>query len=164
MKPARRNPLVLLTTLLACVLAQAQVLYLDKDEEGKPSLSTTPTREWRKHVSVAKPAVSRAVPQPKAATAKAGSGKPATRSPPPVAASGEVVLFAADWCGYCRQARRYLRENGIAYSDINVDTAYGAEAFARVSRSRGIPLLLVGGKQVRGFSVATYDRVFQTRQ
>lgn len=78
-----------------------------------------------------------------------------------------VVLYAAHWCGYCAKARSYLAQNGIAYREIDIDDAAGRAAYERAGAGdggRGIPLLVAEGRQVRGFSAATYDRLFSGRR
>lgn len=76
------------------------------------------------------------------------------------------MLYAADWCPYCRQARQYLKNQGIAYTEINIDTQDGSQAFAvaRGSGSRGNPFLVLGQRQIRGFNVASYDAFFGAKQ
>jgi mycoredoxin len=42
------------------------------------------------------------------------------------AGSNSVVVFGADWCGDCRQAKAWLRNNNVPFTDINVE--HDAEA------------------------------------
>lgn len=98
------------------------------------------------------------------ATQQKGTRKPKPRAPPNSVATGgyaPVILFAADWCGYCRMARAYLSNHAIAYTEYNPDSQDGAAAMAAYGSSRGIPLLVVGPARVRGFSAEAYDAVFQ---
>ena len=72
-----------------------------------------------------------------------------------------VVLYSAAWCGYCKKARAYLADKGIAYREIDIDTPDGLAAFARAGGGgKGVPLLLAGGRRVQGFSLAAYDKLF----
>ncbi len=77
-----------------------------------------------------------------------------------------LVLYAADWCPYWRQAGQYLKRQGIAYTEINIDTQDGSRAFAAAvgNGSRGIPLMVSGQKQIRGFKTASYDAFFSAKQ
>jgi glutaredoxin len=77
----------------------------------------------------------------------------------PVAGSG-VVLFSATWCGYCRQAKAYLARRGISYRNIDVDSPDGNAMFSSAGRG-GIPLLVAGSRNVRGFSTDGYDAFFR---
>ena len=75
-------------------------------------------------------------------------------------ASSTTVLYAAAWCGFCKQARAYLAQKGVKYEDIDIDTQAGKTAFAVAGGGGGIPLLILKGQQVRGFSAKAYDQLF----
>jgi len=81
-------------------------------------------------------------------------------APPP----RETVLFSATWCGYCKQAKAYLASKQVAYSEFDIDTKDGLLAFARAGGKGGVPLLVVDGKSVAGFSVPSYDAIFASRK
>ncbi len=73
-------------------------------------------------------------------------------------------LFSAEWCGYCRKAKAYLAEKGIAYEELDIDTEAGMRGMIEAGGGgKGIPLLLWRGQKVVGFSTANYDRVFNKR-
>ena len=44
-----------------------------------------------------------------------------------VIASAPVVVFAASWCPYCKQAKAALKEAGIEFKDVEVTDAQKAE-------------------------------------
>ena len=73
------------------------------------------------------------------------------------------VLFAASWCGYCRQARAYLARSKIQYEEVDVDTPSGKAAFAQYGKG-AIPLLVSKGETLRGFSELAYDYFFARQQ
>jgi glutaredoxin len=79
------------------------------------------------------------------------------------AASGEVVLFGAAWCGFCPQARAYLARSGIPYRYVDIDTPAGKQAFAAAGGG-GVPLLVAHGEQLRGFTELAYDYFFARHQ
>ena len=74
--------------------------------------------------------------------------------------AGQPVLFTADWCRYCKAAEAYLAEKGIGYQRNDIDTASGRRAFQETG-GRGVPVLLVGGQRVQGFSRPAYDALFR---
>ena len=77
------------------------------------------------------------------------------------AGRGQVVMYSASWCGYCKKARAYFKENDIAYTDYDIE----ADRFAKINYDRlggrGVPLILVGDKQMRGFSIASFERMVE---
>ena len=40
-----------------------------------------------------------------------------------------IVVYGTHWCGDCRRARRFLDENNVQYTFINIDEDKGAEQF-----------------------------------
>jgi mycoredoxin len=58
-----------------------------------------------------------------------------------------VTLYSAPWCGYCRIAKRFLTENNVSYTEINIDE--DEEAARRVEQwnngNRTIPTLDIDG-------------------
>lgn len=75
--------------------------------------------------------------------------------------TSQPVLFVAQWCGYCRQAKRYLNEKKIAYMEHDIDTADGMRAMVESGGGKGVPVLLWNGQKISGFSPAAYDAVFR---
>jgi glutaredoxin len=83
---------------------------------------------------------------------------------PPKPASATPVLFSAAWCGYCRRAKAYLQQHGIAFQEHDIDTEAGMQAFIEAGGGRGVPLLIVNGGATRGFSEGSYDRLFAKKK
>jgi glutaredoxin len=64
----------------------------------------------------------------------------------------KVTLYATDWCGYCKQTRRFLDSKGIPYKEFDIEkSAEGRKAYEALG-GRGIPLIDVNGTIIRGFS------------
>lgn len=67
-------------------------------------------------------------------------------------AQANVVLYATDWCGYCKKTRRFLDSKGIPYQEFDIEkSAEGRKAYEALG-GRGIPLIDVNGTLIRGFS------------
>ena len=58
-----------------------------------------------------------------------------------------VTLYSAPWCAYCRIAKRFLDEQGVSYTEINIDDDEAAAR--RVEQwnngNRTIPTLDIDG-------------------
>jgi glutaredoxin 3 len=68
-----------------------------------------------------------------------------------MATAPKILMYSADWCGYCARARRLLDAKGAAYEEIDVDLVPGArqEMQARCGRST-IPQIFINGQPVGG--------------
>lgn len=64
----------------------------------------------------------------------------------------EVVIYTTSWCGYCAQAKRWMKQNGFAFTECDVEAdARCAREFAATG-SRGVPVLRVRGEWLDGFN------------
>ena len=55
-----------------------------------------------------------------------------------------IVMYGADWCGDCRRSKRFLNEQNIPFTWIDVDQDKEAEAFVREKNNgkRIIPTII----------------------
>jgi glutaredoxin len=67
-------------------------------------------------------------------------------------ANARVVLYATDWCGYCKLTRRFLDQKGIPYNEFDIEKNAQARKAYEALGGRGIPLLDVNGTLIRGYS------------
>lgn len=66
-------------------------------------------------------------------------------------AQARVVLYSTDWCGYCKQARRFLDSKGIPFREFDIEKDAEARKAYEALGGRGIPLIDVNGTLIRGF-------------
>ncbi|HEX4547584.1 glutaredoxin family protein [Pseudomonas sp.] len=66
-------------------------------------------------------------------------------------AQARVVLYATDWCGYCKQTRRFLDSKGIPFKEFDIEKDAQARKAYEALGGRGIPLIDVNGTLIRGF-------------
>jgi glutaredoxin len=153
--------LLTLAMLPVSASGSPQTLYKSVGPDGKVSYSDRPPIDGRVDKTMSFESLpSTPVPPPSSAYLEWLKTRP-TLTP---AASDEVVLFAAAWCGYCRQARAYLNAKGIAYREVDIETDAGRHAFSVNGGGKGIPFLVRGKAQMRGFSTAGYDSFFAQRR
>ncbi len=64
-----------------------------------------------------------------------------------------VVVYSTSSCPYCVMAKNFLRENKVAYEDINVgEDEEKAEEMIQKSGQTGVPVLDINGKIIIGFN------------
>lgn len=68
--------------------------------------------------------------EPEAAAVMAQADRVAAAAAPAEPPAAGVVMYCTPWCGSCRQARAWLKEQGIAY--VEVDISKDREAAKRV--------------------------------
>lgn len=63
-----------------------------------------------------------------------------------------VIIFTTPTCTYCNMTKKYLREKGVRFKEVDVsrDPA-AARDMVRRSGQMGVPVLDIGGKIVVGF-------------
>jgi glutaredoxin len=79
----------------------------------------------------------------------------------PNKAAAQVVLYSANWCGWCRKARRHLDGRGIDYEIRDIDHPQNLAELVAKTGQKGIPVLDVGGRVVTGFSPDRYDALIR---
>ncbi len=75
-----------------------------------------------------------------------------------------VIVFSTPNCPYCNMAKRYLRERGIRFRDVDVsrDPA-AARDMVRRSGQQGVPVIDINGKIVIGFDKAKINQLLGLR-
>ena len=64
----------------------------------------------------------------------------------------KVVLYATDWCGYCKKTRKLLADNGITYYEYDIEKSDEGKSQYKSLGGNGVPLLLIDGEIVQGFN------------
>lgn len=86
--------------------------------------------------------------------------EPLRKVDPPKKTTG-VEIFTTSWCSYCKQAIAYLKSKGIGYTEYDIEK--DKDALRRknsLDSSGGVPLALINGRIIRGFSRDAYDDAF----
>jgi glutaredoxin len=73
----------------------------------------------------------------------------------------DVVMFSAEWCGYCDQARAYLERQQVNFLEIDIDSSTEANQQWRDAGGRGVPLTFIGQQRMAGFSAAAYGQALE---
>lgn len=70
-----------------------------------------------------------------------------------------VIVFSTPACSFCNMAKKYFREKGIKFKDVDVSRdPIAARDMVRRSGQQGVPVIDIGGKIVVGFDRPRIDR------
>jgi glutaredoxin len=64
----------------------------------------------------------------------------------------DVVMYATKTCGYCRKARAFFSERGIAWQEVDIESSSAAHDEFKSKGGQGVPLIFINGQRVQGFS------------
>ncbi len=63
-----------------------------------------------------------------------------------------VIVFSTPTCSFCNAAKKYFREKGIKFRDVDVTRdPTAARDMVRRSGQSGVPVIDIGGRIVVGF-------------
>jgi glutaredoxin len=64
----------------------------------------------------------------------------------------ELLVYSANWCRDCREAKRFLAQHKIPYKEIDIESTPGAadEVIRNVGK-RAIPQFVIDGKWVQPY-------------
>ncbi|MGC8856458.1 MAG: glutaredoxin family protein [Anaerolineae bacterium] len=71
-----------------------------------------------------------------------------------------VIIFTTPTCTFCNMAKKYFRERGIRFKDVDVSRdPVAARDMMRRSGQSGVPVIDIGGKIVVGFDRPKIDKL-----
>jgi glutaredoxin len=123
-----------------------RVGYLELD--SPPPLSPADARRVRDE------RYARANPNRRAGGASGSAGSAMDRFDQPT-----VLLYYADWCGYCKKAKRHLDGKDVEYELLDVDRPAIKEELVQKTGQRGIPVIEVNGRIMKGYNAQRLDEM-----
>jgi glutaredoxin 3 len=71
----------------------------------------------------------------------------------------KVLLFSTSTCSWCRRAKRYFKEQGVPFKEINVERDQdAARDVVRKTGQTSVPVIKIGSKWIVGFDKERIDR------
>ncbi|HTD07113.1 glutaredoxin family protein [Undibacterium sp.] len=64
----------------------------------------------------------------------------------------QVVLYGTSWCGYCAAARKFFEENGIRYTELDVEKTTEGYTGHKKLGGGGVPVIVIGDQVLHGYS------------
>lgn len=145
------RPLATSLGLLACGVlslpALAQGVYRIAGPDGRVTFSDRPPAE-----AEARPAGGNS------GASSGGSGAALPFELRQVSSRYPVTLYTSKECAPCNSGRNLLNARGIPYSEKTVSTPEDGEALKRLNGDGSLPLLTIGGQQVKGYSDAEWTQ------
>lgn len=75
-----------------------------------------------------------------------------------------VIVFSTPTCSFCNMTKKYFREKGIKFKDVDVSRdPIAARDMVRRSGQQGVPVIDIGGKIVVGFDRAKINQYLGLR-
>ena len=73
----------------------------------------------------------------------------------------KIVMYATSWCPYCKKARAYFKDNGLTFTEYNVENSPSKNKEFKALGGTGYPLILIGKQdKMQGFSVSAFEKRF----
>jgi len=70
----------------------------------------------------------------------------------------KVLVFSTPTCTYCNMAKKYFRDKGIKFTDVDVSRDQAAARdMVRRSGQMGVPVIDISGKVIVGFDRPRID-------
>jgi glutaredoxin len=71
----------------------------------------------------------------------------------------QVELFTTSWCPYCKQARNFFQSRGIPFTEYDIEKDPKAALRKRqLDNKEGVPLAIINGQPVHGYSELAYKK------
>lgn len=71
----------------------------------------------------------------------------------------QIKLYTRTLCGWCGDAKEYLKKRGLAFEEIDVGKDPAAnEEMLRLSGQRYVPTIVVDGRVLANFDVVQLER------
>jgi len=81
-----------------------------------------------------------------------------------IGADSGVTLYPTEWCGVCKRAKAFLKQNGVPFREWDVEkTDYGSVKFKQLGGS-GVPLITVGAEKMMGFDAGRFMELWKGTQ
>ncbi|MBI5494264.1 MAG: hypothetical protein HY904_04505 [Deltaproteobacteria bacterium] len=83
--------------------------------------------------------------------------------------SHDVVVYTAEWCGFCKKTKAFLKQKGVSFRERDVERDPGAERELQAKAKRagvrvsGVPVTDFMGELVMGFDQPRLERLIAAR-
>jgi glutaredoxin len=152
----RRLVAILLLALAAAPLPAAAQVYKWTGPDGRAHYGDRPPEDARKEelkIGV----------QSFGGPAQVDTWTQVLKRPPAVdasrPASSAITLFSTSWCPHCKRAKAYFSQKGVSYREVDIEASDSGRREFEQYGGRGVPLIIVGDRRMRGFDAGAMDRM-----
>lgn len=77
----------------------------------------------------------------------------------------KVVIFTTPTCQFCNAAKRYLREKGINFKEIDVSRDQQAlrDMMRKTGGNTGVPVILINNRPIIGFDKTQINKMLNIK-
>lgn len=73
-----------------------------------------------------------------------------------------IVVFSTPSCPWCTKVKRYLREQGFRFRDVDISKDQkAAQDVVRRTGQTGVPVVLINNRPIVGFNRKEIDNILQ---
>jgi len=89
-----------------------------------------------------------------------------TKQPEQVQVKPSVDIYITSWCPYCKKAMAYLSSKDIPFNayDIEQDSQAKAKKLSLDPSYTGVPLTVINGKLLKGFSKSRFEQALAPKK
>lgn len=74
----------------------------------------------------------------------------------------DVTMYSTSWCGVCKRARKYFQDEGVDFTEYDVDKNRSARAkYLQLNPRRSVPTIVVDDEVLIGFSRLGFERLMK---
>jgi glutaredoxin 3 len=75
----------------------------------------------------------------------------------------DVKIYSTPTCGFCHQAKKFLDDRGVHFTDIDVSRdRQAAEEMVRLTGQMGVPVIVIDGEVIVGFNRPRIEQLIAT--
>lgn len=73
--------------------------------------------------------------------------------------SAAITMFSTSWCPHCKRAKAYFAQKGVGFREVDIEASDQGRREFEGYGGKGVPLIIVGERRMRGFDAASMDRM-----
>lgn len=72
----------------------------------------------------------------------------------------KVVMYSASWCSVCKAAKKYFKDNRIAYVAYDVENNRIGRKDYKFLKGKSVPIILIGDARMNGFNSTKFEKLY----